>query len=64
MKAASGAMETTVMTCRSDSRVTVVRLGGILRPSDWFVLDPHLQPSGHSKIAAILEQALRDAGLL
>ncbi len=45
-------------------RLTLVRLEGALASDDFYRLDPHLRPSGHRKVAAEIERALRSAGLL
>ncbi|MCP3959517.1 MAG: hypothetical protein GY719_16845 [bacterium] len=45
-------------------RLTLVPLDGVLTSRDFFLLDPHLRPGGHDKVAAELEQALVAAGLL
>ncbi len=45
-------------------RLTLLRLEGVLEREDYYLLDPHLRPRGHAKVAAVLERALGDAGLL
>ena len=45
-------------------RLTLVSLRGRLSPEDFFLLDPHLRPAGHQKVAAELERVLGEAGLL
>ncbi len=42
-------------------RLTLVPLEGVLTGDDFFRLDPHLRPSGHRKVAAEIERALRAA---
>jgi hypothetical protein len=43
-------------------RLRVVDLSGHLRPEDYFVLDDHLRPSGHRKVAERLFEKLRETG--
>ena len=45
-------------------RLTLVRLEGVLAIGDFFRLDPHLRASGHRKVAAEIERALRSAGIV
>ncbi len=45
-------------------RLRLVSLEGVLAEDDFYRLDPHLRPSGHVKVAAEIERALAEAGLL
>jgi hypothetical protein len=45
-------------------RLSVMRLTPRLAPDDFYVLDPHLAPSGHAKIAQAIADTLRERGLL
>jgi lysophospholipase L1-like esterase len=38
--------------------LTLVDVSTILTPQDYFVLDAHMRPSGHEKVAALLAQAI------
>ena len=44
-------------------RLTPIDPGETLGVDDFFILDPHLRPSGHEKIAILLERELGRAGL-
>jgi len=43
--------------------LTVLRLAGMLGPEDYFVLDSHIRPSGHGKVAAELVKTLAGLGV-
>jgi len=45
-------------------RMSVLRLAPRLDREDFFVLDPHLAPSGHAKIAQAIADTLRERRLL
>ena len=43
-------------------RMRFVRLGPVLSRQDFFILDPHLRPSGHEKVATAVAAALAAGG--
>ena len=43
--------------------LTLLSMRDVLSPEDYFILDPHLRPNGHDKVATALMEALQKAGI-